>query len=329
MTQHNENSLIPVSEGVTTGNLQIIPNNSSQIISATNNRAQYFAEQAKKYKEDACNYMLTAKEYAESNADISQNDLDELSDNIINIINGKESLLAQDIDNIEGVIQNITPEALVGKSGLYLTTDGESLSWGNVVEYSEYSQAIGDLGSTKVDKSGDTMTGTLNIDGGALNIDISDNFINCTSTNITDSTTTPSANTYCGIQFNDNNGVRFGNVEGSWKTEGYSSMGLVANRDVSGATKYAKFECWVDSNGKANYSPAQLITVYSSGTSGYMIWSNGYCIQWGVGGSYQSDNRYCTVTLAKKFANTNYNVTLTAFKKGMDNGICSYLYSKS
>ena len=42
-----------------------------QVISATNNRAQYFAEQAKKYRDEAKLHRDNAKYYAEQNSDIT------------------------------------------------------------------------------------------------------------------------------------------------------------------------------------------------------------------------------------------------------------------
>lgn len=43
---------------------------------------------------------------------------------------------------------------------------------------------------------------------------------------------------------------------------------------------------------------------YINGTSGYIIWSNGYCEQWGKATS-------TSVTYLKKFLNTNYNLQMT------------------
>ena len=48
---------------------------------------------------------------------------------------------------------------------------------------------------------------------------------------------------------------------------------------------------------------AYITETYQNGTSGYNIWSNGYCEQWGRTGSFTSE---VLVTFVKKFANTNY-----------------------
>ena len=49
-------------------------------------------------------------------------------------------------------------------------------------------------------------------------------------------------------------------------------------------------------------------TTYVSGTSGYNIWSNGLCQQWGY------TKAGTTITFAKKFKDANYNIST---------GICS------
>ena len=55
-------------------------------------------------------------------------------------------------------------------------------------------------------------------------------------------------------------------------------------------------------------------TTYVSGTSGYNIWSNGYCEQWGVAthpkfsANTGSSN---TITFVKTFVNSSYNFTIT------------------
>lgn len=58
---------------------------------------------------------------------------------------------------------------------------------------------------------------------------------------------------------------------------------------------------------------AYVIQTYINGTSGYRIWSDGYCEQWGktnysVGGQ--------TVTLLKEMKDTNYNVSTTIYYRG-------------
>ena len=59
-------------------------------------------------------------------------------------------------------------------------------------------------------------------------------------------------------------------------------------------------------NGKQDVC-IHIIDTYVNGTSGYRIWSDGYCEQWGVSPS-GADQATVTVTLLKAFKDTNYNV---------------------
>lgn len=56
-----------------------------------------------------------------------------------------------------------------------------------------------------------------------------------------------------------------------------------------------------------NSIPPYLKTTYVNGTSGYNIWSNGYCEQWG-GLNAQSSWTKVTIDLIKTFKDTNYNI---------------------
>ena len=60
---------------------------------------------------------------------------------------------------------------------------------------------------------------------------------------------------------------------------------------------------------------------YVSGTSGYNIWSNGYCEQWGHASAGSQ-----TITLLKTYANTNYNVTSTPYTT-LNRNINNRIYS--
>lgn len=70
-------------------------------------------------------------------------------------------------------------------------------------------------------------------------------------------------------------------------------------------------------NGKADLSSPQmqapyLKTTYKNGTSGYNIWSNGYCEQWGIKLSI-SPNTVQTIDLIKTYEDTNFLITLTTY----------------
>ena len=61
-----------------------------------------------------------------------------------------------------------------------------------------------------------------------------------------------------------------------------------------------------------------IIDTYVNGTSGYRIWSDGYCEQWGQIHTPNSNTNY-TISLLKTFKNVNYNIQLTSV--GQDGGI--------
>lgn len=55
-------------------------------------------------------------------------------------------------------------------------------------------------------------------------------------------------------------------------------------------------------------NPAVVVDGYINGTSGYRVWSDGYCEQWGY---VLSVNKTTTITLLKKMIDTNYSITCT------------------
>lgn len=57
-----------------------------------------------------------------------------------------------------------------------------------------------------------------------------------------------------------------------------------------------------------------IIDTYVSGASGYILYSNGLCEQWGKTGSSSGKPR--TVALLKPYSNTNYFVGLTSYEGG-------------
>ena len=63
---------------------------------------------------------------------------------------------------------------------------------------------------------------------------------------------------------------------------------------------------------------AIITATYVSGTSGFNIYSNGYCEQWGK--INVSQNNYVTVSLLKTFANTDYCITSSPVNNKQTNG---------
>ena len=58
-----------------------------------------------------------------------------------------------------------------------------------------------------------------------------------------------------------------------------------------------------------------LKSTYTSGTSGYRIYSDGYCEQWGYVSTAESNNS-ATITFLKTFSNTKYNIQATLYCNG-------------
>lgn len=54
-----------------------------------------------------------------------------------------------------------------------------------------------------------------------------------------------------------------------------------------------------------------VIETYTKDNSGYRLWSDGYCEQWGGFGDAYTDYRTQTINLSKVYKDTNYNVILT------------------
>lgn len=69
-----------------------------------------------------------------------------------------------------------------------------------------------------------------------------------------------------------------------------------------------------DLNGKAdvdltNCTKPHVVETYTNGTSGYRVWSDGYCEQWNS--KVPSDPSWKTVALLKTYRDTNYHVMAT------------------
>lgn len=63
-----------------------------------------------------------------------------------------------------------------------------------------------------------------------------------------------------------------------------------------------------------------VIATYVSGTSGYRIWADGYCEQWGYMSNTGHGSAYeGTITFAKPFKDTNYCFMRTVHKNGIGN----------
>lgn len=120
-----------------------------QTISATNNRAQYFAEQAKKYRDEAKYHRDNAQYYAEQNSDVTIEYVNTVKANLEEQIASKQNLgdyalrdeLPQNVSELENdaqyinntvfatVVEELKLPSEEGRSGCFLSTDGKNKSW--------------------------------------------------------------------------------------------------------------------------------------------------------------------------------------------------------
>lgn len=132
-----------------------------QVISATNNRAQYFAEQALKYRDEAKVYRDSAKYYAEQNSDVTFEYIDNIRAALEEKISLKQTAgdyllkneLPQNVsaffNDAKYVNESNLEERLPlhnGNKDSYLYTNGESVEWKKINSGLE----IGDIGFTQM-----------------------------------------------------------------------------------------------------------------------------------------------------------------------------------
>lgn len=68
-----------------------------------------------------------------------------------------------------------------------------------------------------------------------------------------------------------------------------------------------------------------IIDTYVNGTSGYRIWSDGYCKQWGYFDSGATQYNLKTINFLKPFINTDYQVYITVYNEDYtDGGVSAY-----
>lgn len=166
----------------------------------------------------------------------------------------------------------------------------------------------------KVNKSGDTMTGTLELTSGATMSNVNNNFDYTT-------TTAPSKAQYAGIiNFKDKNNNIVGNIEVEHWTDNriYTLIGV--RRKINGSVVSANARLAIDENGNkyfdfpmcttkptttstASSSKIAVVTKnYLNGTSWYRVWSDGFIEQ---GGAIKNANTPISITFAKTFTDAN------------------------
>lgn len=186
---------------------------------------------------------------------------------------------------------------------------------------------------SRVSKTGDTMTGSLNITYGSLDVSpLSSNSIAIHHKDYTKGQT-PSANIFRTIGFFDDGGTnneenRMAVVEHRVGADSSNMIYIRATKNEAGSATTAGVEVGFDSNGNSfcnfpkcttqpttissasNGKVAVVVQNYKSGNSWYRVWSDGWIEQGGIisgNGSLSS----VSVSLLKSHSNTNYSIMLS------------------
>ncbi len=160
--------------------LNISAPSTKQVISATNNRAQYFAEQAKKYRDEAKLHRDNAKYYAEQNSDVTFEYIDnirasledkistkqnrgdyalknELPENVSELINDAEYINHTELNN---AIADVALPSQEGCAGRFLMSDGENESWVGINSFQLFDIILKDHILTYEESLGWALQGT-------------------------------------------------------------------------------------------------------------------------------------------------------------------------
>lgn len=111
-----------------------------------------------------------------------------------------------------------------------------------------------------------------------------------------------------GLEIIDKNGKACALFQCVTSTDGTNRIQLTT-RKPDNSDWGESFTFGTSRDGKAYYGRPQIISTYTSGKSGYIIWSNGYCEQWGA---FVNSSKSTTINLSKTYANTNYGGTVSA-----------------
>lgn len=131
------------------GELELSTPDIEAVIRLTNNRAEFFAEMAMKYCDEARQYRDDAQSFAELNTDVTQEDLSELKSDLERTMETKledgdyasQSDLPQKLSELQNDTQyvnqqqldNLLPEQ-AGKTNYFLMTDGIDTSWQKITQ---------------------------------------------------------------------------------------------------------------------------------------------------------------------------------------------------
>lgn len=159
--------------GSSGGELRISLNNTKQIISATNNKAKYYADLAEEYKNEAKEFRDSAQYYAEQNSDVTLSYIDSVKVDLENKISTKQDsgnyALKEEIPIKVSELQNdmeyttfnaVIPEQ-TGNVKKVLCTDGEKLYWETNSSYRLFDTKTFDYILTGEDAIGWALQGTF------------------------------------------------------------------------------------------------------------------------------------------------------------------------
>lgn len=110
-----------------------------------------------------------------------------------------------------------------------------------------------------------------------------------------------------GYIYNNNGELRRIMILGTFSTDSTDKITSFNPKQPFRAMDYSEF----------NATP-HIVETYENGTSGYNVYSNGYCEQWGKLNIAYSANIYnhYTITLLKPYKNTNYNILALSGDRG-------------
>lgn len=151
-----------------------------QVISATNNRAQYFSEQAKKYRDEAKQHRDNAKYYSEQNSDVTYEYINNvraaleskiakkqdrgdyaLREEIpteVSDLNNDKNFIGKDIVDME--INKIKLPSQEGNTGKFLVTDGANANWKGINTFQLFDTKISDSLLSYEESNGWALQGT-------------------------------------------------------------------------------------------------------------------------------------------------------------------------
>ena len=176
----DNNKVIKVYTTSNGAELNISAPSTKQLISATNNRAQYFAEQAQKFRDEAKIHRDNAKFYAEQNSNVTFEQInnlknaleekiatkqdvgnyalkEELPINVSELQNDANYVVKSDFDN---AVDDLKLPAQEGCDGKFLMSNGENEAWVGISTFQLFDTKISDNGLTFEKSKGWALQGT-------------------------------------------------------------------------------------------------------------------------------------------------------------------------